>query len=204
MKLIGLTGPSGAGKSTALAFLAERGVYTIDADRVYHELLETGAALRASIAELFPDTLSGGKIDRKALARAVFANRDALAALERVTHPAVLARVDEMLERYGRCEASDGGREKTAAVEAIALIESGMAAKCDIVVAVIAGGADTARIEARDGLCPREAAERRAAQKDDAFYIRGADIVIRNDGGLRSFENEVAMILNKIGRTDAT
>ena len=40
MKIIGITGPTGAGKTTALKVLTALGACIIDADAVYHRLLE--------------------------------------------------------------------------------------------------------------------------------------------------------------------
>ena len=49
MKRIGITGPTGAGKTTALQALAELDAHIIDADAVYHALLESSAPLRAEL-----------------------------------------------------------------------------------------------------------------------------------------------------------
>src|SRR5215210_6209839 len=38
--VLGVTGNIGCGKSTVLAMLAERGAATLDADAVYHELID--------------------------------------------------------------------------------------------------------------------------------------------------------------------
>lgn len=43
MKRIGITGPTGAGKTTALQALVELDAHIIDADAVYHALLESSA-----------------------------------------------------------------------------------------------------------------------------------------------------------------
>ena len=53
MKRIGITGPTGAGKTTALQALVELDAHIIDADAVYHALLESSATLRAELAERF-------------------------------------------------------------------------------------------------------------------------------------------------------
>ena len=49
MKRIGITGPTGAGKTTALQALVELDAHIIDADAVYHALLESSAPLRAAL-----------------------------------------------------------------------------------------------------------------------------------------------------------
>ena len=74
MKRIGITGPTGAGKTTALQALAELDAHIIDADAVYHALLESSATLRAELTARFgPSILDGeGRVNRKALGGVVF------------------------------------------------------------------------------------------------------------------------------------
>ena len=48
MKRIGITGPTGAGKTTALQALAELDAHIIDADAVYHALLESLSLIHIS------------------------------------------------------------------------------------------------------------------------------------------------------------
>ncbi|MFR5861665.1 MAG: dephospho-CoA kinase [Flavonifractor plautii] len=69
MKRIGITGPTGAGKTTALQALVELDAHIIDADAVYHALLESSAPLRAALTVRFgPSILDGeGRVNRKAL-----------------------------------------------------------------------------------------------------------------------------------------
>jgi len=81
MKRIGITGPTGAGKTTALQALAELDAHIIDADAVYHALLESSATLRAELTARFgPSILDGeGRVNRKALGGVVFGDPAALA-----------------------------------------------------------------------------------------------------------------------------
>ena len=192
MKLIGITGPSGAGKSTALAYLARRGVTTIDTDKVYHRLLETDAGMARKIAMRFPGACIDGKIDRKLLAGIVFSDPKALHDLETATHPPIKARVDKMLADYAAAGV------EVAAIEAVSLIESGMAKDCDMVIAVLSGGANTARIQARDSLTPGGAKRRLASQKSDDFYREGAHIIITNDGSESVFDTELDVALMRL------
>ena len=46
MIVIGITGPTGAGKTTALNQLEALGGCVLDADAVYHQLLEEDGGLR--------------------------------------------------------------------------------------------------------------------------------------------------------------
>ena len=53
MRRIGITGPTGAGKTTALNVLTRLGVHIIDADQVYHDLLEGSVSMKQALTERF-------------------------------------------------------------------------------------------------------------------------------------------------------
>ena len=82
MKIIGITGPTGAGKTTALNALTSLGACVIDADAVYHRLLEESLPMREALTARFGDIGDGaGGIDRKKLGNVVFMDPAALAEL---------------------------------------------------------------------------------------------------------------------------
>ena len=73
MTVIGITGPTGAGKTTALNELEKLGGCVLDADAVYHELLENNQTLQNELRERFGDmTGADGHFDRKKLGKVVF------------------------------------------------------------------------------------------------------------------------------------
>ena len=179
MTVIGITGPSGAGKTTVLGVLEELGAAVIDCDAVYHRLLRESAPMLGELRARFGDAVFGadGALDRKALGNVVFRDDKALEDLNAVTHRYVSAKVDRALAR-----AEAEGR-KAAAVDAIALIESGVAEKCRVTVAVTAPvDVRVKRLMAREGITADYARARVAAQKPDSFYERHCDHVLRNDG----------------------
>ena len=129
MKILGITGPTGAGKTTALNVLTSLGACILDADAVYHDLLEQSRALREALTGRFGDICDEtGKIDRKKLGGVVFTDPAALADLNGITHRFMEAELDRRLR-----EAEQKGRP-AAAIDAIALLESGFGAKCDATV----------------------------------------------------------------------
>lgn len=175
MKVIGITGPTGAGKTTALKSLRELGVEIIDADVVYHGLLAESRELKDALVSAFgPDILDGaGQVDRRALAQAVYSDR--LPELNAITHPFV---VDEVECQIARAE--ERGYPGVA-IDAIALVESGLARRCDAVVAVLAPKEERIRrIMARDGIDEDYARRRVEAQQSDNFYRIYADYVLEN------------------------
>lgn len=176
MFLIGLTGNIGTGKSTVGALLGERGAFVVDADLVYRELIEPGRPAFLAVVGLFGKGIVGadGRIDRPALGAIVFRDPVALARLEAATHPLVLARIDEILAAR---------TEPVGVHEAIKLIESGGAERCDEVWVVTAPRqVQIDRLVASRGLSVEEATLRVDAQPPVAAKVARADVVIVNDG----------------------
>jgi tRNA threonylcarbamoyl adenosine modification protein (Sua5/YciO/YrdC/YwlC family)/dephospho-CoA kinase len=191
MTVIGITGGSGAGKTTAMRVLKALGAETIDCDEVYNRLL-TRDDMLSKLSERFPDAVSGGPgkrtLDKKALGEIVFRDEKALADLNAITHGCVGREVARLLREYERAGAAPGTK-KLAAVDAIALIESGRAEACDLTVAISAPKeARVKRIMERDGISEEYARARVSAQKPEEFYRAGCDDTLINDGGDLEFE----------------
>ena len=176
MKIIGITGPTGAGKTTALKALTSLGACIVDADAVYHRLLEESVPMRETLTARFGDICDGaGKIDRKRLGNVVFTDPAALEALNAITHRFVEEAIEQLLtgaEESG-CSA--------AAIDAIALIESGLGERCDAVVGIIAPAeVRIRRIMAREGISEEYARKRVSAQKGEDFFREHCDYVLEN------------------------
>lgn len=175
MTVIGITGPTGAGKTTALGVLEELGAEVIDADAVYHELLGASVPLRSALTGAFGKNILdvAGLVDRKKLADAVYP--DALDRLSALTHPFVVEEIDR------RLALAQAAGKRAAAIDAIALIESGLGEKCGAVVAVLAPlEVRVRRIMERDRISEPYARRRALAQKDDAFFRAHAGYVLEN------------------------
>lgn len=175
MRVIGITGPTGAGKTTALRAVEALGGVVLDCDAIYKELLQTDPALLSAIERRFPGAVKDGALDRAALAEAVFHDPKALGDLSAITHPVVLREVKRRLSQAER----DGC--PLAAVDAIALFESGLSELCGETVFVSAPvETRLARIMARDGIDRRAAAARIAAQNGDEYFRAQCDGELRN------------------------
>jgi len=175
MTVIGITGGSGAGKTTAMAVLAGLGSHSIDCDLVYHELLEVGGPMLEELVQRFPGVVADGRLERKALGQIVFHDPKALEDLSVITHSYVCREVDE------RLRALRGSGQGLVSIEAIALIESGLSQRCDLVVAVLAPVEDRVRrITAREGISPDYARARIESQKSDAFFRAHCDQILKN------------------------
>jgi dephospho-CoA kinase len=90
--IIGLTGSIGMGKSTVAAMFADEDIAIFDADSAVHAMQAAGGELIDEIEAAFPGTTGPNGVDRKALGAAVLGDRDKLAKLEAIIHPAVARR----------------------------------------------------------------------------------------------------------------
>ena len=98
MKVIGVTGGVGAGKSEVLGILKrDFGAELLIADEIAHQVMEPGMpAYRRIVEALGTDFLSeDGSIDRKALAKRLFGDGEALGTVNSIVHPTVWQAIEE-------------------------------------------------------------------------------------------------------------
>jgi len=158
--LIGLTGPIGCGKSTVARMLYELGGTVIDADQLARRATEHGAPTLPAIRERFGDAIftPAGSLDRAALADVVFRDATALRDLEAIVHPEVRRMVDEQVAEATR------ERAPFVAIEAIKLVEGGLAERCkEVWLIECLPGTQRHRLRAR-GVGESDLEQRMAAQ----------------------------------------
>jgi dephospho-CoA kinase len=157
---IGLTGPIGCGKSTIARWLAARGAAVVDADAVAREVTADGEPSVAAIFERFGPEVRrrDGSLDRGRLAEIVFADPAALGDLEAIVHPAVRPRINAAIT------AAEARGAPAVVVEAIRLVEGGLAELCDEVWLVACDPAEQRRRLAGRGMDAADAARRIGAQ----------------------------------------
>jgi dephospho-CoA kinase len=130
--VIGLLGGIASGKSTVASEFAKLGCKIVDADRIAREVLSR-EDVRQKVTDLFGKGVldSSGKINRKVLANLAFADADKLSSLNKIIHPLVLKRAEELIERY-----SSQKQAKAIVLDIPLLLEVSWAKRCDKLIFV--------------------------------------------------------------------
>lgn len=186
---IGLTGNIACGKSSVGRLLVARGAEYVDADRLVHALMEPGRPEHGRIVERFgPEVVtSDGRIDRPKLGGIVFADPAALRELEAILHPGVRAEIRRRLA---------ASAAPIFVVDAIKLIEGGLAREMDAVWVVTCPRAEQVRRLMVDrGLTQEQAEVRISAQSPQEEKVRHATVVIDNGGTLAETARQVEAAL---------
>jgi dephospho-CoA kinase len=145
MYKVGITGGIGSGKSTVCDMLSGYGIAVYVADDRAKELMTESEQLRSALVAAFGEaTYDGGKLNRAYLAESVFSNTEALARLNAIVHPAVMADFDRWAEEQ---------EGEYVVLESAILFEAGLDDRVDTTVAVMA---------------PKDIRLQRAMQRDGA------------------------------------
>ncbi len=188
MKVLGITGGSGCGKTTLLKTAETMGVYCIDCDALYHELLQSCEPMLAELKAAFPEAFTEGGFDRKKLGAIVFADAEKLLQLNQITHRYVKREVLRQIKG-----------KRFVAIDAIALFEGGLAELCDITVAVVAP--DELRVERlmrRDGISRNYALSRIRAQRTNDEFSALAQHTLSTETSAEEFEKMCKQFLKGV------
>ncbi len=173
---VGITGGIGTGKSTVAKIFRSMGIPFLDADVLAKEIVERDLELKASIIQLFGEESynADGKYNRKYIASIVFNDKDKLAQLNALVHPAVI--------QYGNDWAEEHRHSNYVLKEAALMFESGSYKHNDINILVQSPiELRLERVANRDGISKDEILKRIHAQMSDEEKIKLADKIIVND-----------------------
>lgn len=175
--IIGVTGNIASGKSETARLLQQRGCALVDADAVAHELYGYDRTLVQQIAAEFGQDVvwTNGSLNRAKLGSLVFGRPDALAALNRIVHPALIAAIRERMRSSLRVM-------NRVVLDAALIVELGFASEVDYLVLVSASvKVRLARLMERSNLTEDEAMRRIESQIPEEAKLQHADFVIKNE-----------------------
>lgn len=195
MTVIGLTGNIAAGKSTVLRVFKRLGARTIDADLLARRAVAPGAPAWRAIRERWGKNVfyKNVRLDRKALARAVFGNPRELAALNAIVHPEVLREEKRLIEEFKKRD-----KNCVVAVDAALMVESGSHRWKDVLVVVTADDAERLKRLLKAGYKKKDALLRMKSQMPQEEKARRADYVIDNSGPISETRGAAEALYRKI------
>jgi len=187
-RIIGLTGSIGMGKSTVAAMFADAGIPVFDADAEVRAMQGPGGELVPAIEAAFPGSTGPEGVDRDRLGHQVFADKDALARLEAIVHPAVAAKRAAFLAEH---------HDKRAVVFDIPLLfERGGHEAVDTIIVVSAPeDVQRARVLARPGMTAQKFEHIFGLQLHDSQKRARADHVIDTGTSLDETRVQVAALI---------
>ncbi len=191
---IAITGGIGSGKSTAAEYIRALGYPVFSCDEIYKEIVKTDEYV-SQIAEMFPEVVRSGKIDRKLLSEIVFADKEKLEKLNSLAHPLIMqALFKQMNESAAACVFA----------EVPLLFEGNYENVFDkVIVLVREQEKRIADVKLRDKINEVDIQKRMHSQfdydsKENLLRLKkcGA-IIIKNDGMLETLRNEVQSVIFK-------
>ncbi|CAN3376003.1 hypothetical protein DIURU_003222 [Diutina rugosa] len=199
MLIVGLTGGIASGKSTVSKELSStHQIPIIDADLIARQVVEPGKPAYNKITTEFADVpdllLENGELNRPALGRAVFGNKQRLAVLNGITHPAVRQEIFwQLIDNYVRVK-------PVVVLDVPLLFEAGLDKICGVTISVSTSAeVQKARLQQRNPeLSESEVDKRIASQMPMAERNAKADIVIDNNGSVDQLKQTIATTIEKI------
>ena len=187
--IIGITGGIGSGKSVIARQLRKMGYSVYDTDSEAKRIIVEDATVREQMTALFGEEVyQDGVYQTSFVAQQVFADKNLLAKLNAIVHPAVK---QDIITKFRSLEVTSEPSAPSEPlkrdsglffIECAILFQAGFDVLCDKVVAVTAPeDIRLERVIARDHSDMNKVRARMRAQETEKDLQR-ADIVINNDG----------------------
>ena len=191
-KIVGITGTIASGKSLVGKILQDFGVPVLDTDHIAHSVQKQDEEVKTAIRQRFGKSVFdvAGEIDRKSLAKIVFDDKQALADLNAIIHPAIVKECNRQIEAL-----SD---KPLVAVLVPLLFEAGVEKRYDEIWTVIASEEVVRlRLKERDGITDEEVEKRLKAQYPQEEKMRRSNYVIDNSGSESETRVQVRRLIEK-------
>ena len=190
---IGLTGGIACGKSVVLEMFKEAGWHTLSADALVHELLDHDPEVIEAVISKFGVEVkaSDASLNKKAIAKVVFADSQQREWLEGLLHPLVRKRWTSAL---------DEEPDKNWVVEIPLLFEKKLEKDFDLVVCLSSSRENQLeRLQSR-GMNEADAEARIASQAPLAEKIEKSDFVLTNTGSLNFLRKQFQILIEGLER----
>jgi len=192
--VIGIMGGIASGKSTVAAEFGKLGCRVIDADRIVHRLLKEDTVKGKIVASFGKEILdSEGRVDHKKLASNVFSETEKLALLNKIIHPFVLERTEELIEQY-----SQDNQVKAIVLDMPLLVEVGWADRCDRLIFVESRDDLRASRAKKKGFDENQLKIRENFQISLDKKVAIADNTVVNNSGFSTLVRQIADIFSDI------
>ena len=186
---VALTGGIASGKSTATIMLSLFGFRFIDADKISHQIIETQ---HQEIRDIFGEEFNvNGAVDRKALGKIIFADREKRAKLEALLHPLIYNEILKESKKQDR-------HRKPYLIDIPLFFEKGNYPIAESVVVYTPKSKQIERLMGRDGISKAEAIEKIESQMPIEEKRNNATYVIDNSGNLKQLQFECERVKEKI------
>lgn len=194
--LIGLTGGIASGKSSVSSLLVKHGALLVDADQVARDIVEQGQPALKEITSFFGQAIlhEDGSLNRAALGAIVFSDKDKLAKLESITHPAIRSKMLSTIDRY-----KDENPDAIIVADIPLLYETNQMHLYEaIVVVYVPRKMQIERLVARNNITLDVATSRVDIQMDIEQKRALADYVIDNSGSIEETEKQVVELIQRL------
>ncbi|EQF26131.1 dephospho-CoA kinase [Clostridioides difficile CD160] len=186
MLILGLTGGIGCGKSSLSNIFRNLNISIVDADIISRKIFEDKILVK-KVFNYFGQNIKNddGTLNRKALGKIVFNDKEKLRELNNLTHPRIRERIISEIDEVRK------KGESIVILDAAILVESGFLDMVDkLLVVTCQQEVQINRIKNRDNCSEQEAISRINSQMSQEEKSKYGDYIIDNSGTIIELESK--------------